>query len=574
MHEDTYFLDPETALVIAKQQNKCGFDGDIQICYYHGEKIQSDLSNLIHLTIENILDELSSGKLKMPKVLDFTGVDLPVDIKKQISANIEKILEKADKIRVLDTYFLSSDEALVIANMQNRYGQNNANLQLCYYDGDEIKSDLVNLIHLPQENFLDKLAHGSFRIPVKVNFNQANIDEDDKVKQENDLINTFKKAEELRGINNLKDLSSLRSAKLDFSEPLRFYLMASISTRVMQFVSKAIVSTLEQKGYKTYYNLYYGIEDTRSFRNIAKYNPHVTININHLNNTFLSDDVFNFIWFQDNMPILTNNEKIYLRDRDYIFSYATIFTDLLLKKSVPKEKIFQMDIVPVDINEFYIDDKVRKEKKIVFVGSRYQKSRYSQYINKDMDQELISLLENGELLTSKKINKIFKKNNINLDDEETYYNEIQQGYIRNICVEWLCNNHHKVEVYGYDWEKSKKEYIIEKFKGKVKKSDLNKVYNSAKYVLSASGQVINTQRLGEIVHAGSIPVIYDSRGITNEAETWDDECLYFKTKKELDYILDNNIEPKSYRSEKMLKHFTYDGFMNTIFEQIKQKVNK
>ena len=63
--------------------------------------------------------------------------------------------------------------------------------------------------------------------------------------------------------------------------------------------------------------------------------------------------------------------------------------------------------------------------------------------------------------------------------------------------------------------------------------------------------------------------MYDSRELTDEVQTWDDECLYFKTKKELMYILDNNILPKKYRSKKMLKYYKYDSFIDKILNIIR-----
>ena len=125
-----------------------------------------------------------------------------------------------------------------------------------------------------------------------------------------------------------------------------------------------------------------------------------------------------------------------------------------------------------------------------------------------------------------------------------------------------------VEVCGYNWDKHEDEKVISKFKGKVEKQDLNKLYNSAKYGLAASGEVINTQRLGEMIYAGVIPVIYDSRDLTDEEQTWDDEVLYFKTKEDLKYILDNELKPKNFRSKEMLEHFTYDSFLDTILNVI------
>jgi len=69
-----------------------------------------------------------------------------------------------------DIYFLSSKEALRVASEQNRWGLNDYNLQACYYDGEELQSDLVNLIHQPIDNMLEGLAYATHRIPTLIGF--------------------------------------------------------------------------------------------------------------------------------------------------------------------------------------------------------------------------------------------------------------------------------------------------------------------------------------------------------------------------------------------------------------------
>jgi hypothetical protein len=251
-----------------------------------------------------------------------------------------------------------------------------------------------------------------------------------------------------------------------------------------------------------------------------------------------------------------------------------MFTELLIKKDFPKHRIIDQKLIPVNTNLFYLDEKIKREDKVVFVGSYYAKNKYPSLIDKFIDKKIINMLEKGIPLSQKKLESIFNKGPW-LDDK-AFLNDIQQKYQRNISVSWLCNSSKKIEIYGYNWEKSDDKNIIKNFKGVADKSDLNAIYNSAKYVVSASGSVINTQRLGEIIHAGAIPVMYDSRELTDELQTWDDECLYFKTKKELMYILDNNILPKKYRSKKMLEYFIYDSFLDTMLNivQDNQEINK
>ncbi|MCF6309495.1 MAG: hypothetical protein L3J19_03310 [Sulfurimonas sp.] len=465
--------------------------------------------------------------------------------------------------------------ALIVANQENRYGPNNNTfLQICYYHGEKIESDLVNLVHLPMENMLENLSNGMLRIPEKIDFTGIDVPDNAKIQIEDNINKILSKSRDLQYRNAMKNYETAKTNKLNFNEIMKFYLPASANTRVMQYISKDIYDILKTREYKVMYDLTYGIEKYSTIRKVSEYNPHAIITINNFHNMFLNDEIFNFVWFQDVMPIMVDNEEILLRERDYFFSYTTTFTDLLIKKGVDKNKIFQQQVIPVNTNQFYLDENVNKENKIVFVGSYYCDD-YSDYISKDIDYELNILLKKGISLSVENIHEVYKKYNLVCLDNANFITYIQQHYIRNACVDWLCENQTvDVEIYGYDWDKSDKEHILQKFKGKAEKHELNYIYNSTKYALAASGQVINTQRLGEIVHSGAIPLIYDSREITDESETWDDECLYFKTKEELDYILENNLEPKKYRSEEMLKYFTYDSFLDTILQVIDKDVNK
>ena len=473
-----------------------------------------------------------------------------------------------------DTYFLNAEEALKVASQQNRWGENNYYLQVCYYEGEKIDSDLPNLIHLPIENLVEGLAYGRHRIPEVLNFDGLELSSDIKL---NVLVNfnlSIKQAQGYRTQLNQQYLHSIQNLKLNFDETLRVYLSASTSTRVMQYVSKNIAEAFAQKGCEVLYDLYYGTEDQSNMKRLLDFNPHVTININHLNNRVINQACFNFVWYQDAMPALTDNSPMYIRDRDYILSYHTMLEKFLHHKGVPQEKIFDFKIIPVNTNQFYLDESVEREDKVVFVGTYYQ-NMYPNYIDDEIDKKLKALLESGDYLSQDSLEQIFDKYLFNLPSSKRFVNDIRQSYIRNTCVSWLCeNSSKKVEIYGYNWEKSNDKNIIERFKGKVDPSELNGVYNSAKYVLSASGGVINTQRLGELVHAGAIPIVYDSRGITDEDKTWDDECLYFKTKEELHYILANNIKPKKYRDKEMLDYFTYKEFLNIVFTQIEKKIGE
>lgn len=185
-----------------------------------------------------------------------------------------------------DIYFLNPVEALRVATEQNRWGENNYFLQVCYYDGEKIESDLVNLIHLPIDNLLEGLAYGTLRIPSKIDFEGLELSDEIKVNVELNFNMSIQQVQMYRNQFNAQYLHKMKNSAPDFSEPLRFYLSASSSTQVMQYVSKNIADTLQAMGYDVLFELSHGMEDTSSLKNMSEFNPHATINVNHLHNPF------------------------------------------------------------------------------------------------------------------------------------------------------------------------------------------------------------------------------------------------------------------------------------------------
>lgn len=233
-----------------------------------------------------------------------------------------------------DTYFLNPKEALRVAQEQNRWGENDSLLQVCYYEGELINSHLPNLIYLPLDNMLESLVYGVHRIPTKIDFTGLELSEEIRVEVLLNFNHSIEQVKMYRKQLNKQYYTQMKNSKPDFNEKWRFYLSASSSTQVMQHVSKNIASSLQDLGYEVLYHLYYGTEDVGSLKVMAEFNPHVTININHMMNEFLSSEIFNFVWFQDMMPALKSEEKILFRKRDYIFYLIEEFQGLLQKKGI------------------------------------------------------------------------------------------------------------------------------------------------------------------------------------------------------------------------------------------------
>ena len=468
-----------------------------------------------------------------------------------------------------DTYFLNSEQALKTAKQNNKFLINNRieSTQLCYYDGLKIEDAPRNCINVPRKDIVTFFSTTKYRFPANLSFglNMSQPQAVELTKLFQELIGAAKTKHKENILAMQKKISTL---ELDFSEKLRVFVPTCRETTVMRYLSQNIANAFKALGYDVLYYLQSDLESCSMLPALqAQYdfNPHVIIDINNFNCHFFNKDVFNFMWIQDEMPFITNDKPIHLKERDYILLYTKFFIDILLRKGATEDKIYIQDLFPVDENEFFLDKSIKREYKIIFVGSYYGKDRVSKYMTEHIDKELIESIEMGKLLTTERIIEIFKNNDIDVSNDHIYINEIMQGYNRNTVVSWLSEIvDMDVSIYGYDWELSNNQNIIDKYKGPVDKKDLNELYNSSKYVLSVSGRVINTQRLGEIVFSGAIPVMYDSREITDEEETWDRECVYFKTKDELNNLLHNNIQPKEHRSDKILNFFSYKRFTDRI----------
>lgn len=486
-----------------------------------------------------------------------------------------------------DTYFLNRKVALKTAKKQNRIMCTKAidGLQICYYDGKEFKKAPKNCINVPLNNIAEYFGKTSNRFPKTLNFNKTELTFEEKKNINNKISQMIDEASKMQDSISKQIMKRIKLLDPDFSDKeLRVYIPACRETVVMQHLSKYIANTFEKKGYKVKYHIQkndmQGCFVVPDLKGILKFNPHIIVRINHFSNSFLSPSIFNIIWFQDPMDHLTDDKKIKIRNRDIFFSYQTLYDNLLIKKGVKKEDIHRQYVSCVDSNIFYEDSNIKRENKIVFVGSHYSiksKSDLSTFLchNENIYFELIRTLENGEDLSEENIFKIFTKHKQRVPMLEGFTNHIQQGMIRNIAVNWMCTiTSIPVELYGYHWDELNIDNINKHFKGSASKEEVNKIYNSAKYVLLASGQVINTQRLAEVIMCGAIPVVYDSRNITDEKETWDDKCLYFKTKQDLEEILKKNKTPKKRFTKEDKATFTFDNLVKIVEQTINKKLNK
>lgn len=471
-----------------------------------------------------------------------------------------------------DIYFLNPQEALRVASQQNRYNSG-ASLQICYYNGEKIDSNLPNLIQLPLNNLLDSLAHGIYRIPSQINFDGLELSTEIQTEIEMSFKLSIEQVKIYRKKLNAEYFQKSKNAKPDFSEPLRFYIHASSNTDVMQYISKNIADTLKSMGYDVLFNLYIGIEDRGCLKTLCEFNPHATININHLNNEYISKDTFNFVWFQDLMPVLINENKIDLRERDFIFHLTEGLEKIINKKSIKsKYQPFCMDE-----NKYKARKDIKKEKKIVFIGSSYSEklkpfktdSKFEKIYN-----EAVEIFERKSYLKDLKhkdsdIRYLMDKYN----KSEKYIGNIYGYIIRDYCIEKLCSvaSDYEIEVYGYGWENN--DIVKPYFRGVVENGeDVSKIYNGATYGYCPGGYIL-MQRTLESAFSETIPLVLDTRADMQDIyDTRTEEAIEFFHIKDLENILTKDA-PKDKKYDYIKEHYSYRHFAQKFVDIIKKGTN-
>lgn len=464
-----------------------------------------------------------------------------------------------------DTYFFDSKTALEVAREQNKPSR--YVLQVCYYNGEKIDHEgLQNLVHLPVENFVDSLALGVYRLPTKVDFAGLELSQEVQASILENLKKSLEQASIMRSELNKHYYESLKSAKLDFSEKLRFYIPASINTQVMQHISKNIADALIEMGYDVYFNLDVGVKDMNCLKELKEFNPHVTININHLNNKMLSDDVFNFVWVQDNFAI-EQFKRFSLRKRDFIFHLIEHLNNSLKLMNIPST--YQPFCINTQI--YKPRESVKKEKKIVFIGSSYKNNfdAISDEQKYEACEDLLKIyLKDGYIGMQKRAGILSNYKHLDSNELGAIYNYIERDLLIKEILK--LDTGYELELYGYGWEQDEEFKHISK--GVVSYGeDISKIYNSATYGLVVGGYVLQ-QRTLESAASGTIPLIFDSResGAEDKSVDFEESVVFFETPNQLLYIL----KKEHHRDTQALAdRFSYEKFAEDILMNIKSNLD-
>ena len=467
---------------------------------------------------------------------------------------------------IQDTYFLNYDVALNVAKQQNMINKHSQ--QICYYNGESKEDKLPNLINLPFEDLANYFLLENNRVPTTINFDgldlSQNIVEDIK-NSFNNLISSITK-----NMNLLTDqlINNIKTQVIDFNEPLRFLFIGSRNTTVMQYVSKNMAESLKTLGYDVKLEINNEFEDmnvSRLVKTLFEYKPHVFITINSIYSQYLNYNTFQFIWYQDPMPELTNNNcQIRLRKRDFVFSLVKEIDSFLNNKNVPfMRQGFCTNLVNSDIS-------IEREKKIVFIGSSYADMIHQNEATAKITDILINWISTGKPFYQSFIDKIVEEFKYN---KEYLTIQLIPAILRDISVLWLCSikSNYTIEIYGEGWDKY--EEVLPYYKGVLNYGeDISNVYSTATYAFAPHNLYTLQQRVFEATTAGAIPIVYDCREISDE-ENYDEALCYFNTFQSLEDILKNNEVPKKNFS-RLLEENSYNSFSKKILKIIDSELKK
>lgn len=473
-----------------------------------------------------------------------------------------------------DTYFFDYEKALEVAEQQNRIIPYNL-LQICYYDGEERDTRLKNLIWLPINSLPERLIGLGTRIPTKVVFklNETKNQESD-YNQYKFQIALYNQIREEQHLNNIVQI---KKVQLNFNEPLRIYIGADFGSQVVLSYYKMIKDSFLSFGCDVFYDENSDIELNDDFRRstcLLLYKPHITININRLRNNQLCNDMINIIWFQDPTLILYDDTTIKVRDRDFIFYAIDEFKNALLKKGVQKSKLFKQ-VFTVDEKKFYLKSEIKRENKIIFIGSNFFDSNvflngYKE--NQFVVEQLMHLIDNC-LSTPEAIDDLAE---ILLKDKKIRSREHLNMFIypsvgRLEVVKWICKySPIPVEIYGNGWENI--EEVKPFYKGFINKDKIPDLYNSAKYSLLIPSHSFYQQRLAEALLCGTINFAWDDPNLRDKFN-YRDSIVVFKDRND---ISQNLAKEPVYIDSNLIQSVSNKSFIKRILsiaENFKEGLN-
>ncbi len=465
----------------------------------------------------------------------------------------------------LDTYFISATDALKEAKKQNKVQLHKTltGTQVCYYAGEKLKKTPSNCINVPLENIFNYFRDTENRKPETISYKNTNYDKIQRDTLTTKIIQTINQAflAQDKLIREYKE--KIKKNKPNFKEKKwRIFIPTSTSTSVMQHVSKHIATTFESMGYKV---LFFIEKNDLQYPSLLaqvkahyEFNPHITINLNHFNNTYLHKEVCNIIWIQDPMTSLVDKQsEVVVRPRDIIYSLAKPLDYYLENKKVP----FTRQNFAINRNIYKKYKKVKREKKIVFVGSSYLANLNENTPTALLD-EILQMFKRGLDFDEDTVQRLALKYN----QDFSYLNtRVITFIIRDFSIMELCKieTDYQVEIYGWGWERYPE--VKPFYKGVLKYGkEIAKVFNSATYSLSPHSGSLIQQRVLESSACGCISIVYDCK-VMDSPPFYSKNLIFYKQLSSLTKILKSS---PSRKLKRLVKKNSYEKLAKRIIREV------
>jgi len=589
-----YFLDKATAIAHYEKELEVDYGNGCtlrQFCYYSGSEsepmVNPETPYLVNLPTSKLIDFFRDYlAYPLPTHVELGGVagnaqmQIMVD---EILAVFAEIQQERDK-RIDDALFTQPVMAEWMAKQQiktYKFNKHISGYQLNYVIGNPIEEHkhLKNLIFLPEQKMAETVYEKSCR-PPKI-LVPSPFDSSELLEQGQQFLR-YIQGQYSNYVNQkyFKSIVKIQQKKVDFSseQPLRVLITACYYTTVMRYALKNMALAFENQGCEVLfliddpYHTLIGAKVTDAFE---AFSPHITFHINHLNNEYLPEETFNFIWWQDFMNILQKPDRFpKVRDRDFHFAFSDYIFEAVKSKGV--EVTYQEQCADENIYSPPSDETHRREV-IAFVGSAYSQEP-KDFVKLYGEQALQEVFQDFEAIFHQPISEPQERGGL-VHRYIEIHSQFDAQMLRRLWV-YFCRktivyalieqSPYPVELYGYDWHEDP--ITAPFYKGQIENGkELANLYRSVKYGLSVQPYMVGHQRLAEIKFCGSVPLVYWTPCYYENAD-YKEEVLAFETLEDLLQQLNRDIKEGSLPDKNIRFHLSYENFAKRCLEQVKASI--
>jgi len=464
-----------------------------------------------------------------------------------------------------DTFFLNSKRALRIAKQKNDVKLYNGwGTQICYYSGETIENSPENLICLPLDNVKEFFFNNSFRLPEYIDFNKSsyNNEEELQINYKNIFLSIFKEMREEENIRNDKLLNEIKKQAIHpiIDNKLVFVIIVSRTLKYNYYYSKQLKKSLEKLGHDVTIltedgskkTLITQLKTNYIFSKILNLKPNVVFFINDFKPEILSENILQISLFNGFISLLNTISSHKVRKNDIILSQNSYVNTVLKTRNI--QSSYLTSVIKPKKNQ-----KLPERKYLLSINNNY--FDLSSYI---VFQKIITKLfktVNKEIISIELIKEYVDKTNYQNKNDYEIMLYLQKNVLLQSLLKWINPTLSTINLIGQNW--TKKLIKNENITLRKKKNPLS-LYKQSKYVLHISANIIDVNLL-EVLNSGAIPIVYDLRQYDiNYNHDFDEYCLFFKNKDELNKILENQIKPRKDDTKELFETYSFNNLSKTI----------